>query len=219
MSTPWSRRTFLFTAASASIAPSFSLAAQEALPSSPDEALQRLMEGNRRFAADQYTSIAQDLKVLKEHTVDKQEPFAAVLSCADSRVPVELVFDQTIGHIFVSRVAGNIINSEIIGSLEYGAAVLGAKVLLVMGHANCGAVKAAIAKKPVPGQIASLYPHLQPAIEAAGGDLVATIKKNAQIQASLLAQTSTVLRPLVNEGKLKIQAAFYDVATGAVTLL
>ena len=111
MSTPWSRRTFLLTAASASFAPSLSLAAQEAPPASPDEALQRLMAGNRRFAADQYTSIPQDLKILKEHTVDKQEPFAAVLSCADSRVPVELVFDQTIGHIFVSRVAGNIINS------------------------------------------------------------------------------------------------------------
>jgi carbonic anhydrase len=132
---------------------------------------------------------------------------------------VELVFDQTIGHIFVSRVAGNIINAEIVGSLEYGAAVLGVKVVLVMGHSNCGAVKAAMAKKPVPGQIASLYPHLQPAVVAAGGDSVSAIKKNAQIQADLLANTSTVLRPLIGEGKLKVRAAYYDVATGVVTLL
>ena len=214
-----SRRSFLIAAAAASIAPCIPSCAQEPTPASPEEALRRLMEGNRRFASDQYTSIPKDLKVLKEHTVDKQEPFAAVLSCADSRVPVELVFDQTIGHIFVSRVAGNVINSEIIGSLEYGAAVLGIKVLLVMGHSNCGAVSAAIAKKSVPGQIASLYPHLQAAVEAGGGDVTASIKKNAQIQASLLSETSTVLRPLVREGQLKIEAAYYDVGTGQVTLL
>ncbi|CAN5399852.1 carbonic anhydrase [soil metagenome] len=219
MTRSWSRRSFLLAASALAVSPSLPSFAQETTPSSPDEALKRLMDGNRRFATDQYTSIAKDLKVLKEHTVDKQEPFAAVLSCADSRVPVELIFDQTIGHIFVSRVAGNIINSEIIGSLEYGAAVLGVKVLLVMGHSNCGAVKAAIAKKPVPGQIASLYPHLQPAVEAGGSNVIATIKKNAEIQAHLLAETSTVLRPLISEHKLQIKAAYYDVGTGYVTLL
>ena len=108
------------------------------------------------------------LAILKQHTAEKQEPFAAVLSCADSRVPVELAFDQSIGHIFVTRVAGNIITPEIIGSLEYGAAVLGTKVILVMGHANCGAVDAAIKGKEVPGQISSLFPHIQPAVDQAG---------------------------------------------------
>ena len=219
MSVPWSRRSFLFAAALTSFVPSMALLGQEPNPDSPEQALQRLVDGNRRFASDQLTSFSQDLKILKEHTVDKQEPFAAVLSCADSRVPVELIFDQTIGHIFVTRVAGNIINSEIVASLEYGAAVLGVKVLLVMGHSNCGAVKAAIAKKEVPGQISALYPHLQPAIGAAGDDLVAATKKNAMIQADLLARTSTVLRPLVSDGKLKIGAAYYDVGTGHVTLL
>ena len=213
------RRSFVIAAAAASVVTCLPSFAQESIPSTPDEALKRLMEGNLRFASDQYTSIPKDLKVLKEHTVDKQEPFAAVLSCADSRVPVELIFDQTIGHIFVSRVAGNIINSEIIGSLEYGAAVLGVKVLLVMGHSNCGAVTAAMAKKAVPGQIASLYPHLQAAVEAGRGDVANSIKKNAQIQASLLSETSTVMRPMVREGKLKIHAAYYDVGTGRVTLL
>lgn len=218
MFTPMTRRSFLAGVATTAVLTRTGIA-QETGPSTPDAALQRLMEGNQRFANDQIISIAQDLKVLKEHTVDKQEPFAAVLSCADSRVPVELVFDQTIGHIFVTRVAGNIINSEIIGSLEYGAAVLGVKVLLVMGHSNCGAVKAALAKKAVPGQIASLYPHLEPAVEAGGGSVEATIKKNAVIQANLLAKTSTVLAPLVAEGKLKIRAAYYDVGNGIVTLL
>lgn len=218
MPTNRSRRAFLSGIATTAFLSS-TASAQEPGPATSEAALARLVEGNRRFANDQITSIAQDLKLLKEHTVDKQEPFAAVLSCADSRVPVELVFDQTIGHIFVTRVAGNIINSEIIGSLEYGAAVLGVKVLLVLGHSNCGAVKAALEKKPVPGQIASLYTHLEPAVETGGGGVEATIKKNAVVQAKLLAKTSTVLAPLVAEGKLKIQAAYYDVGNGKVTLL
>jgi carbonic anhydrase len=213
-----SRRTFLAAASAASLFATRDLAAQEAMPTTPDAALQRLMEGNKRFAADQLTSFEEDLKLLKANTVDKQEPFAAVLSCADSRVPVELIFDQTIGHIFVTRVAGNLINAEIVGSLEYGAAVLGVKVLLVIGHANCGAVKAAMAKQEVPGQIASLYPHLEAAV-AAGGSFEETIKRNAVIQANLLAKTSTVLAPMVKDGKLKIQGAYFDLASGKVTLL
>ena len=213
-----SRRTFLAGVSAAGLFASGELHAQQPAPSTPDAALQRLMEGNRRFAANQLTSFDDDLKMLREHTVDKQEPFAAVLSCADSRVPVELIFDQTIGHIFVTRVAGNIINAEIIGSLEFGAAVLGTKVLLVIGHGGCGAVKAAMAKQEVPGQIASLYPHLEAAV-AGGGSLEETIKRNAVIQANLLAKTSTVLAPMVQEGKLKIQGAYFDLASGKVTLL
>jgi carbonic anhydrase len=213
-----SRRSFLASAAAASLLSMEAVHAQEAAPTNPDAALKMLMDGNQRFAQNNLTSIAHDLELLRQHNVDKQEPFAAVLSCADSRVPVELVFDQTIGHIFVARVAGNIINAEIIGSLEYGAAVLGVKVLIVMGHSGCGAVKAAIAKTDVPGQIASLYPHLEAAVETGSG-LVDTIKKNAKIQASLLEKTSTVLAPMVKEGKLKIHAAYFDVGTGQVTLL
>jgi carbonic anhydrase len=212
------RRTFLASAAAAALVSSQPLHAQEPAPATPDEALKLLMEGNKRFDANNLTSFAHDLKLLRENNVEKQQPFAAILSCSDSRVPVELVFDQTIGHIFVARVAGNIINAEIIGSLEYGAAVLGVKVLIVMGHSNCGAVKAAIAKTQVPGQIASLYPHLEQAVETGSG-LEDTIKKNAKIQASLLETTSTVLGPMVKEGKLKIHAAYYDVGTGQVTLL
>jgi carbonic anhydrase len=186
---------------------------------SPDVALQELMDGNKRFTAERPTAYEHDLAILRQHTIEKQEPFAAVLSCADSRVPVELVFDQTIGHIFVTRIAGNIATSEIIASLEYGAGVLGAKVILVMGHGGCGAIKATIQAKEVPGQISALYPHIQPAVDQTGSNLEPAIKANAKIQATLLRQASTVISGLVKENKLKVAAAYYDISTGIVTLL
>ena len=223
-----SRRRFLQVATGGAVAgmvtrAGFNLAvpksvfAQSAL--TPDAALQELVAGNQRFAAGKMTAHEQDLALLKQHTVDKQEPFAAVLSCADSRVPVELIFDQTIGHIFVTRVAGNVITPEIIASLEYGAAVLGTKVIVVMGHASCGAVKATIQGKEVPGQISALYPHIQPAIDQAGTDLEAATRANAQIQAKLLRQSSTVISGLGKENKVKVVAAYYDIGTGGVTFL
>jgi carbonic anhydrase len=185
----------------------------------PDAALAELMAGNERFVTRRITSDAQDLAILKQNNAEKQEPFAAVLSCADSRVPVELVFDQTIGHIFVTRVAGNFATSEIIASLEYGAAVLGTKVILVMGHGGCGAVKATIQGAEVPGQISALYPHIQPAVDQAGNNVEAVTKANAKIQAALLGESSTVIKGLVKEGKLKVAAAYYDIVAGRVTLL
>jgi len=185
---------------------------------SPDAALQELLAGNQRFTANQLTSIEHDLNILKEKTVDKQEPFAAVLSCADSRVPVELVFDQTIGHIFVTRVAGNLVTPEIIGSLEYGVAVLGVKALVVLGHSGCGAVKAAMKADTVPGQISSLYPHLRQAVEQSGGSFERAIEGNTKIQAELLRTSSTVIRDAVKAGNLKVTSGVYDLATGKVTL-
>ena len=184
----------------------------------PDAALQELVAGNERFAANQLKSIEHDLIVLKEKTVDKQEPFAAVLSCADSRVPVELIFDQTIGHIFVTRVAGNLVTPELIGSLEYGVAVLGVEVLLVLGHSGCGAVKAAMKADAVPGQISSLYPHLRLAVEQSGGDLNKAIAENAKIQANLLRTSSPVIRDAVKAGKLRVDSGVYDLGSGKVTL-
>jgi carbonic anhydrase len=185
----------------------------------PDAALQQLLDGNRRFAEGRMTSFDEDLQVLKAKTVEKQEPFAAVLSCADSRVPVELIFDQCIGHLFVTRVAGNIATSAMIASLEYGAAVLGTKAVMVLGHANCGAVKASIEAKAVPGQISALYPYIRPAVDQAGANLEAAIKANAKIQAGLLRQSSTVLAEAVKQNRLKIVAGYYDLATGKVSVL
>ena len=191
--------------------------AQTAL--TPDAAVQQLIEGNARFAEGRITSFDEDLGILKAKTAEKQEPFAAVLSCADSRVPVELIFDQSIGHVFVTRVAGNIAISPMIASLEYGVAVLGTKAIMVLGHANCGAVKASIEAKAVPGQISALYPYLRPAVEMAGPDLEATIKANAKMQAALLRQSSPVLADHIQQNQLKIVAAYYDLASGKVTLL
>jgi len=185
----------------------------------PDAALQELMNGNKRFTTQRLTACEHDLAILKQNTIEKQEPFAAVLSCADSRVPVELVFDQSIGHIFVNRIAGNIATSEIIASLEYGAGVLGTKVILVMGHGGCGAVKATIQAKEVPGQISALYPHIQPAVDQAGPNLEPATKANAKIQAALLRQSSTVIAGLVKGNKLKVVAAYYDIGTGTVSVL
>lgn len=185
---------------------------------SPDEALQALLAGNQRFAANQLTSIEHDLSVLKERAVDKQEPFVAVLACADSRVPVELIFDQTIGHIFVTRVAGNIVTPEIIASLEYSVAVLGVKSVLVLGHSSCGAVKAALKSENVPGQISALYPHLRQAVEQSDGSFEKAIEANAKVQASLLRNSSTVISEALKAGKLKVEAGVYDLATGKVTL-
>jgi carbonic anhydrase len=198
------------------------LAAAQKLPArpdlTPDAALHELLAGNQRFAADQLTSIEHDLKILKENSLEKQEPFAAVLACADSRLPVELIFDQTIGHLFVTRVAGNLVTPEIIASLEYGVAVLGVDVLLVLGHTNCGAVKAAMKADPVPGQISALYPHLRPAVEKSGGSFEQAIGLNANFQADLLRTSSTVIRDAVKAGKLRVEAGVYDLASGKVTL-
>ena len=186
---------------------------------SPESALQALMDGNIRFVERRLTFYKEDLTILKQNTAEKQEPFASVLSCADSRVPVELLFDQSIGHVFVNRVAGNIATSEIIASIEYGVAVLGTRILMVLGHASCGAVKASIAAKAVPGQISSLYRYLRPAVDAAQGDLEASIKANSKIQAKLLSDSSPVIASAIKDAKLKVVAAYYDLATGKVELL
>ena len=139
-------------------------------------------------------------------------PFAAVLSCADSRVPVELVFDQSIGRLFVARVAGNLTTPEIFASLEYGAEALAVKAILVLAHTNCGAVQAAILGKEPGGQITALYPHIQPAIPlpptTPNPDAVALV--NAQNQAELLRDASPLLKGLVDDGDLKIVSGIYD---------
>jgi carbonic anhydrase len=193
--------------------------AQAASPLTPDQALQHLIDGNRRFVEGRMTAFDEDLAILKQKTAGKQEPFAAVLSCADSRVPVELVFDQSIGHLFVTRVAGNVASSEVIASLEYGAAVLGTKMIMVLGHSSCGAVKASIDAKPVPGQISGLYRYIRPAVDQAGTDVDAVGKANAKIQAAILREASPVLAGLIEKKGFKVVAAFYDLASGKVEIL
>jgi carbonic anhydrase len=223
-----SRRKFLQMAVGGAVAGLVTAAGMEFLAPSPalaqslltpEQALKELLEGNKRFVTEKLTSFEQNLAILRNHTSEQQQPFAAVLACSDSRVPVELVFDQPIGQIFVLRVAGNFTTSEIIASLEYGAKALGTKVILVMGHGSCGAVDATIQHKEVPGQISALYPHIQPAVDKAGTDSEAASKANALIQAALLRKSSTVISGLVDARELKVLAAFYNISSGVVSLL
>jgi carbonic anhydrase len=185
----------------------------------PEAALKALMDGNQRYVGGQLQSLNEDLSILKAKTAEKQEPFAAILSCADSRVPVEFVFDQSIGKVFVVRVAGNVATPEITASLEYGIAVLGIKALVVLGHSNCGAVKATIEGKAVPGQISVLYAPIRPAVDRAGANLDAAIDANARIQARLLSESSPIMAGAIKERKLTVVPARYDVASGNVSLL
>lgn len=187
-------------------------------PLSPTGALQELVAGNQRFMANRLTSTTHDLAVLRKQTATKQEPFAAVLACADSRVPVELIFDQSIGKIFVARIAGNLASAEILASLEYAVAELGVLALLVLGHSSCGAVKAALENAAAPGQIGSLYPHLRTAVERSNGNLDKAIIVNAQAQADLLRTSSTVIRDAVAKSTLVIRSGVYDLTTGRVVL-
>lgn len=215
-----SRRTLLgggLAIAGIACVPATPSRAQDA--SIPQAAIQRLVAGNQRFVEQRMTSFDEDLDLLKRRSVGGQAPFAALLSCANSRVPVELIFDASIGQLFVTRTAGNVAAGDIIASLEYAAAVLGTTAILVLGHSGCGAVKAAIGGAEVPGQISGLFPYLQPAVDAAGPDVEATVKSNARIQAKLLAEASPVLRGRVKQGELLVAAAYYDLGSGQVSML
>ncbi len=222
----WSRREMLATSAATAGALWLGRAAPAtakggaagAVPAdlTPAQALQRLLDGNRRFAAGKSNAPHRSLDRVHEIS-HHQDPFAAILSCADSRVPVELVFDQGFGDLFVVRNAGNVAAPQEFASLEYGVGVLHAKVLLVLGHSSCGAVKAAISGKPVPGQISVLYQHIRPAVDIGGSDVAKVVSANVRVQAELLKQGSTVIAELVQEGKLQVAGGVYDLATGVVT--
>jgi carbonic anhydrase len=174
-----------------------------------------LLEGNRRFVDGRASGPRRDAARLRE-IAPRQAPFAAFLGCADSRVPVELIFDQGFGDLFVVRLAGNVATPEAIASLEFGVAVLGAKVLYVLGHSSCGAVAAAIQAEPVPGQISTLFQHIRPAVRAANGDLEASIVENVKGQALLLAEASPVIAGLIRQGKVKVAGGVFHLATGKV---
>jgi carbonic anhydrase len=218
MAGEWTRRQFVAGLAAAGVVAGGGVPALAQSGLTGQAAMQELMAGNERYMAGKITSFSEDLKILKEKTVLKQEPFAAVLSCADSRVPVEILFDQSIGHVFVARVAGNVVTPEIMASLEYGVAVLGIKAILVLGHTNCGAVAAAVAAKEVPGQISVLYQHLMPGIREAKGDVPLAVKMNAAYQAKVLGESSTVIAKAIKDQGLKVASASYDLGTGKVTL-
>ncbi len=184
----------------------------------PDTALAKLLEGNKRFASQKAIQPNQGVFRLQE-VAREQHPFAAILGCADSRVPVEILFDRGLGDLFTIRVAGNVATPEEIGSLEY-AALLGTQIILVLGHERCGAVTAALANQPAPGQIGTILDQIQPAITAtkgrSGDPLKNAIIANVNNQIITL-KSSPVLANLIATDKLKIVGGYYDLDTGLVS--
>ncbi|MEG3954637.1 carbonic anhydrase [Microcoleus sp. herbarium2] len=187
----------------------------------PQQALQMLIDGNQRFVNNMRQNPNQTIARVTQ-VAPSQAPFAAILGCADSRFPAEILFDRGIGDIFVCRVAGNVTTPEEKGSLEFGTLVLGAKVLMVVGHENCGAVKAAIEGGELPGQIGSLTKAIKPAVESSknqpGDKVVNAVKENIKLQASRL-KDSPVISGLIQEGKLLVVGGYYDLDTAAVQII
>lgn len=200
----------------------FTKATQSATTST--EALRLLKAGNARFVAGQ--TINCDLRRQVKETAQGQAPFAAILGCMDSRVPPELVFDQRIGDIFSVRVAGNFVNTDILGSLEYATQVAGAKLIVVLGHTDCGAIKGAIDDVKL-GNLTDTLANIRPAVlKIAGGSgdqssqnkkfVQSVAEQNAKDAASALITRSSVIASLVSEHKVKIASAMHDVSTGVV---
>src|SRR5207244_2094131 len=156
--------------------------------------------------------------------VKTQHPFATILSCSDSRVPPEIVFDQGLGDLFIVRVAGNVINDEGLGSIEYSVDHLGTRLILVLGHQSCGAVKAAketiAAKGKAPAHIQSLVNAIRPAVEATmNSDLEATVKANVKDVVQALRTSTPILKPQIDSGAVRVIGGYYSLDTGSVTFL
>lgn len=191
-------------------------------PVDSDTALKRMLEGNKRFMQEKGQNPNQSRLRLRE-TAIAQYPFASMLSCADSRVPAEIVFDQGLGDLFVVRLAGNVISPTAIGSLEFATAVLGSQLIMILGHERCGAVSAAVKGDPLPGRIGTFVEDIKPAVarvKGKPGDPVENaVVANVQYQVELLKESSIMLAQLIQEGKLKIVGGRYDLDTGEVKIL
>ncbi|HQF53523.1 MAG TPA: carbonic anhydrase [Fibrobacteria bacterium] len=192
----------------------------------PDEALARLLQGNKRYVANKafHPNASPEMRA---KLANGQAPFAAILGCADSRVPPEIVFDHGLGDIFVVRVAGNVVEDEGAGSLEYAIEHLGTPLIVVLGHERCGAIKAAIetleAGAEAPGHVASLVAKLKPAVEKTNGlpgdKAENAMRENAKMMATQIASMEPILKEKVEQGKVKVVAMRYDLDTGAVEVL
>ncbi len=186
----------------------------------PDDALEELKNGNQRFIDDKL--INTDYKEQIELTKSDQHPHSLILSCLDSRVPPEIIFDQGIGNVFVARVAGNVEDANILGSMEFATKVKGTKLIVVMGHNHCGAVNGAI-NNAVLGNLTQLVDQIKPAITGdktkADLRLDATAKNNVKMTIADILKASPVISDLVKESKLKIVGAYYDITSGRVTFM
>ena len=190
----------------------------------PEKALQMFVDGNNRFLENSMAN--RDLQGQVKETSGGQFPFAAVLSCIDSRVPAEVVFDQGIGDIFSARVAGNVVNTDILGSIEYACKVAGSKLIVVMGHTKCGAVTSAC-KDVELGNITSLLAKIKPAKEAVtnrigadGDDFVEKVSEQNVLESiENIRKNSSILADMEANGEIKIVGAIYAVESGKVSYL
>src|SRR5947199_3429765 len=211
----------------------------------PAEAMSRLQEGNRRYtsgnqqhphesseertymATNSYENLGMTAAEAAKHRAEltkSQHPFAIVLGCADSRVPPEIAFDQGLGDLFVIRVAGNVIYDHSLGSIEYAVDHLAVRLIVVLVHQRCVAVKAAketlAAKTEAPAHIQSLVTAIQPAVEeTTKGDVNATIEANVKNVTQALRSSTPILKPKVDSGELKVIGAYYSLDTGTVAFM
>jgi carbonic anhydrase len=232
-----SRRNFLRTGALAALVPwsmGVAVAADPPAPGAsppanaiaPADALKRLMDGNARYAAN--TPSERDFSSGRAARVLGQYPIASILSCSDSRVSPELAFDQGPGDLFVMRVAGNVVNPDLLASIEYGAQFLGVPLIMVMGHTGCGAVDAAIkvlkTKAVLPGHLPELIAAIKPAVivaekTQAGNLLDNAVAENVRRQVTRLKNSPPVVQKLYADKKIDIVGSVYDLATGKVALV
>lgn len=191
-------------------------------PLTPDAALKRMMDGNQRFVQQKGKHPDQSRERIKE-VAQAQHPFATLLTCADSRVAPEILFDEGIGDLFDIRVAGNIVTPEVLGSLEYAVAILSTPVIMVLGHERCGAVTAAVQGERLPGYIGSFVKAIKPAIartkDKSGDPVDNAVIANVEYQIEKLKRSSKILSDRLLDGKLRIVGGRYDLDTGEVTLI
>ena len=216
---------FLATAAASGQASAPAVQTKESQAAmTPKAALERLKEGNVRFAEGKSTPRNLPAKVAA--TAAGQYPFAAIVSCMDSRAPVELLFDQAIGDVFSLRVAGNVIDPNFLGSLEYAAKVVGVRLILVLGHTQCGAIKGAIDGVKM-GNLSVLLAEIQPAIDAAGPKMTSKDAayvdrvgaQNVRVAMKEIRERSAILKEMMDSGSLGLAGGMYSIENGRVTFL
>ena len=193
---------------------------------SPADALQRLIDGNRRYAADESPEDMHSHAVSRRLSIDDQHPFAIVLGCSDSRVPIEIVFGQGLGDLFVIRVAGNILNDHVIGSIEYAIEMFGSPLVVVLGHSKCGAVTAAVeavsSGRDPHARIATIVEAIRPAIQPIGDEedpIEMAIAQNVRSVTAVLQHTEPIIAGARSLARVAVVGGVYHLSTGLVSLL
>jgi carbonic anhydrase len=187
-----------------------------------EEALRKLIDGNKRFSSAKASHPNQGTERRAEVTKG-QKPFAVIVGCSDSRIPPEIIFDQGIGDLFVIRVAGNIVDEVALGSIEYAVEHLGARLVLVLGHSKCGAVTATVQGGEAHGHIGAIVAAIRPAVDRAknsAGDLTDnSIRANVQLVVETIEESRPLLQPMVEKGSIRVAGAYYDIESGEVEMV